>query len=119
MRTIPGGGDLTSAAAPKKAATPEEIAASVYVAGVSPAVNEQTLKEFLECCGPLKTLTLTPTGLPPEHGRQYTAVYADAAAAQSALVLNSMTLVVRRRGAVHKSKNRLYKSKNPVDPTKA
>jgi|AntAceMinimDraft_5_1070358.scaffolds.fasta_scaffold07210_2 hypothetical protein len=89
------GGDLAGAAAPKKAASPEEIAASVYVVGVSPAVNDQTLREFLECCGPLKTLTLTPTGLPPEHGRQYTAVYADATAAQSALVLNNMTLVDR------------------------
>ena len=87
------GGDAMGAM--RKAPSPEEIAASVYVAGVSPAVNEQTLREFLECCGPLKTLTQTPTGAPPEHGRQYTAVYADAAAAKSALVLNSMTLVDR------------------------
>lgn len=60
-------------------------------------MNDATLKEFLECCGPLVSLTNTPTGLAPEHGRQYTAVYADAAAAQSALVLNNMTLVVGPR----------------------
>ena len=74
---------------------PEDIPASIFVAGVSPAVNDDTLREFLECCGPLRSLSQfgeTPTAGQP---RQYVATYADADAAQSSLVLHNMTLVDR------------------------
>jgi arginine/serine-rich splicing factor 12 len=83
------------------AATPETIARSVYVDGVSPSVTDDTLREFLQCCGALSSLTPTgggaamATAVGDAVSRQYVAVYEDAAAAKSALVLNNMTLVDR------------------------
>jgi arginine/serine-rich splicing factor 12 len=112
-RSVPGGsssapfgtdgGDLATATAPKMAvaATPETIARSVYVDGVSPSVTDDTLREFLQCCGALSSLTPTgggaamATAVGDAVSRQYVAVYEDAAAAKSALVLNNMTLVDR------------------------
>ena len=74
---------------------PEDVPASIFITGVSPAVNDGTLREFLECCGPLRSLAQFGDVPLPGQPRQYVATYADVAAAQSSLVLNNMTLVDR------------------------
>ena len=74
---------------------PDDVPASIFITGVSPAVNDGTLREFLECCGPLRSLAQFGDVPLPGQPRQYVATYADVAAAQSSLVLNNMTLVDR------------------------
>ena len=50
----------------------EDEPSTIFVGGVSASVNEKTLQEFMECCGPLKSLKLSQQGLLADGSRQFT-----------------------------------------------
>ena len=72
--------------------SPADLPLTVRVSNVSPLVDEPTLREFLECCGPLRRLARAP---PRDGASRFLATFATQDAARAALALRDVTIIDR------------------------